>query len=198
MDGFERRAEKKKESIRRAARELFKAHGFKKVSLGDIAKEARVSHVTIYKYFGGKEELVRDIIKKIITDMVATSKEIIESDKPYLEKLNLLILSKVNVGAQYQGDLIKAISRDLPEIKKFMDEMREKETEALTNKLIAEGKRLKYIKADLSARAINYYFMIIRNGLYTDKELLESVEIDKKLVHDLNYLWLFGLIEKQE
>ena len=40
--------------------------------------------------------------------------------------------------------------------------------------------------------------MIIRNGLYADKELLESIDIDSKLVHDLNYLWVFGLIEKQE
>ncbi|MGD9143634.1 MAG: TetR family transcriptional regulator, partial [Dehalococcoidia bacterium] len=37
MDGFERRKEQKKENIRRAAIELFQNHGFKKVSISDIA-----------------------------------------------------------------------------------------------------------------------------------------------------------------
>ena len=50
MDGFERRKEQKKESIRRAALELFQSYGFDKVSLNDIARRARVSHVTIYNH----------------------------------------------------------------------------------------------------------------------------------------------------
>ena len=52
MDGFNRRKEQKKESIRRAALELFKVYGFKKVSINDIASKAGVSQVTIYNHFG--------------------------------------------------------------------------------------------------------------------------------------------------
>ena len=51
MDGFERRKEQKKESIRRAALELFQNYGFKKVSVNDIAERAGVSQVTIYNGF---------------------------------------------------------------------------------------------------------------------------------------------------
>jgi AcrR family transcriptional regulator len=198
MDGFERRTEQKKESIRRAAIELFKAHGFKKVSIGDIARKANVSHVTIYNHFGSKEELIRDVIKTIGRDVTTKAKEVIESDRPYLEKLNLLIFNKASVAAGYQGELLTTIARDYPEFQKFTESLYEKEVNRLLDKLVEEGKRLKYIKADLSPRSIKYYFMIIRNGLYADKELLESIDIDSKLVHDLNYLWVFGLIEKQE
>jgi AcrR family transcriptional regulator len=42
MDGFERRKEQKKESIIRAALDLFMQHGFKKVSVNDVAVKANV------------------------------------------------------------------------------------------------------------------------------------------------------------
>jgi TetR/AcrR family transcriptional regulator, cholesterol catabolism regulator len=198
MDGFKRRTEQKKESIRRAAIELYKVSGFSKVSINDIARQANVSHVTIYNHFGSKEDLIRDIIKTVLTDMIEKSREIIESDIPYLEKINQLILSKSSVAGQYQGELIKMVARDLPEMKHFMRQIREQETDRLTEKLIEEGKKLKYIKQDISPQSISYYFQIIRNGIYADQELLNSIKIDTKLAQDLNYLWLFGLIEKQE
>ncbi|MFP4640796.1 MAG: TetR/AcrR family transcriptional regulator [Dehalococcoidia bacterium] len=36
MDGFERRKERNKDHIRQVALDLFRAHGFKKVSISDI------------------------------------------------------------------------------------------------------------------------------------------------------------------
>jgi AcrR family transcriptional regulator len=198
MNGFERRTEQKKESIRRAAIELFKTHGFNKVSIGDVARKAKVSHVTIYNHFGSKDELIRDIIKTIALDVTEKAQEIIESDRPYLEKLNLLIFNKSSVAAGYQGELVKTIASDYPEMKSFFNELYEQKINALMKKLVEEGKKLKYINPELSSQSIRYYYMIIRNGLYADKELLENIEIDAKLARELNYLFLFGLIEKQE
>ena len=198
MNGFERRTEKKKESIRRAAMELFQEHGFRKVSIGDIAHKAHVSHVTIYNHFGSKEELVRDIIKTISLDLLSKSQAIIDSDKPFLEKLNSIISMKSSVGSGYQGELAKTIANDLPEMKQFMDDLREKESYPLLDKLIEEGKKLKYINPELSPRSIRFFFQALRSGIYAEKELLESIKIDKKLAYDFNYLSLFGLIEKQE
>lgn len=50
MNGFERRKERKKESIRQAAMQLFMEHGMRKVSIGEIADKAGVSQVTIYNF----------------------------------------------------------------------------------------------------------------------------------------------------
>jgi AcrR family transcriptional regulator len=198
MDGYQLRTEQKKESIRRAAMELFRVHGFNKVSIGDIALKANVSHVTIYNHFGNKLELIRDVIKTASNDLLKKAHEIIESDKPFLEKINGIIFSKTSLAAQYQGELIKMVARDYPEMKIFIDSLRENELNPLLDKLVEEGKRLKYINPDLSPRSIMYYFTIIRNGIYADREVLENIEIDTKLAFDLNYLALYGLIEKQE
>jgi len=105
---------------------------------------------------------------------------------------------KSSVGSGYQGELAKTIANDLPEMKQFMDDLREKQSYPLLDKLIEEGKKLKYINPELSPRSIRFFFQALRSGIYAEKELLESIKIDKKLAYDFNYLSLFGLIEKQE
>jgi AcrR family transcriptional regulator len=198
VDGFTQRKEQKKQNIRRAATELFREYGFNKVSIGEIAREAHVSHVTIYNHFGSKEELVRDVIRTVAWDTLAKAREIIDGDRPFLEKLNLLIFNKSSVAGQYQGEMVKTIARDYPEMKNFINELYESEIIPLINRLVEEGKRLKYINPELSPKSVRFYFEIVKNGIYADKQLLDTVEMDTKLAHDLNYLFIFGLIEKQE
>ena len=106
MNGFERRKEQKKANIRRAAIELFQRYGFERVSVYDIAREAHVSHVTIYNHFGSKDGLVQDVIKTAISGLVEMSRSIIDSDRPFAEKLELIIFGKVETAGQYQGELM--------------------------------------------------------------------------------------------
>ena len=198
MNGFERRKKQKKERIRLAAMELFKAHGFNKVSIGDIAHKAKVSHVTIYNHFGSKEELVQDVIKTVISGLVESSREIIEGEKPFREKVELIILNKAEQVGQYQGELTKMAGGYNPEVQLFVESLWQKEVEPLLDTLIEEGKELGYIKKDLSPQSIRYYFELIRRGAFANTEMIETIKIDKKLAYDLNYIFLFGLIEKQE
>jgi AcrR family transcriptional regulator len=48
-------AEKIKDSIKRAAQELFRKFGYHKTSVNEIAKRARIAKATIYKYFESKD-----------------------------------------------------------------------------------------------------------------------------------------------
>ncbi|MFC1893375.1 TetR/AcrR family transcriptional regulator [Chloroflexota bacterium] len=83
----QQRTERKKESIRQSALGLFKQYGFDKVSVGAVAEKARVSHVTIYKYFGSKDELVSEIIKTLLLDMMEKYRAIIKGEGNFLEKM---------------------------------------------------------------------------------------------------------------
>ena len=198
MDGFERRKEKKKDSIRRAAIELFRTYGFDKVSINDIASKARVSHVTIYNHFGSKEELIRDVIKTAISGLVEVSRSIISSDRPFLEKLEMIVSSKVATAGQYQGELMQTLLRDSPVMQDFIETLWAQEIEGLIRELVEEGKQLGYIDKELSQDAVWYYFEIIRKGSMADADLLGKIRIDEKLAHDLNHLFLYGLISKKE
>ena len=198
MNGFERRKEQKKDSIRRAAIELFRNYGFEKVSVFDIARKAHVSHVTIYNHFGSKEELVRDVIKTAISGLVDVSRSVIESDRPFLEKLELIVLNKVETAGQYRGELMRTLIRDNPSMQQFVESLWTQEIEWLIHELVDEGKKLGYIDKELSWEAVWCYFEIIRRGALAGADSLGSVKVDDKLARDLNHLFLYGLVSKKE
>ena len=51
-----------RQTIINAARRLFREHGFSAVSVGGICAEAAVSRVTFYKYYSGKNALLKEIV----------------------------------------------------------------------------------------------------------------------------------------
>jgi TetR/AcrR family transcriptional regulator, repressor of fatR-cypB operon len=70
-------ADKIKESIKRAAQELFRKFGYHKTSVNEIAKRAKIAKATIYKYFDSKEA----VLHVLLMDYIKTSvDELINSD----------------------------------------------------------------------------------------------------------------------
>jgi AcrR family transcriptional regulator len=67
-------AEKIKESIKRAAQDLFRKFGYHKTSVNEIAKKAKIAKATIYKYFDSKEAvlhvLLMDYIQTSVNELV--------------------------------------------------------------------------------------------------------------------------------
>lgn len=55
-------AEKIKETVKKAAKELFRKYGYHKTSVNEIAKKARIAKATIYKYFDSKEQVLDQIL----------------------------------------------------------------------------------------------------------------------------------------
>jgi AcrR family transcriptional regulator len=194
MNGFERRKEQKKEAIRRAAIELFRTYGFDKVSINDIAQRARVSHVTIYNRFGGKEALIHDVIKTVISSLVEASRAIIRSERPFMEKMESIVSMKVETAGQYRGELMRTMIRVNPAMQEFMESLWKQEIEGLVNELVDEGKKLGYVDKELSQQAVWYYFEILRNGSMYSAGMLEHIKVDEKLARDLNRLFLYGLV----
>ena len=62
--------DKIKESIKKAAQELFRKYGYHKTSVNEIAKRAKIAKATIYKYFESKELLLQAILMEYIQHSV--------------------------------------------------------------------------------------------------------------------------------
>jgi AcrR family transcriptional regulator len=67
-------ADKIKDSIKRAAQDLFRKFGYHKTSVNEIAKRAKIAKATIYKYFDSKEHvlhtLLMDYIRVSVDDLI--------------------------------------------------------------------------------------------------------------------------------
>ncbi|WP_028296357.1 TetR/AcrR family transcriptional regulator [Olivibacter sitiensis] len=87
-------AEKIKESIKRASRELFRRYGYNKTSVNEIAKKAKIAKATIYKYFESKETILHAILMEYVQqgvdELIHNSKK--ETDQgSYLSELILRV-----------------------------------------------------------------------------------------------------------
>jgi len=82
-------AEKIKESIKRAAQDLFRKFGYHKTSVNEIAKRAKIAKATIYKYFESKEDvlhaLLMEYIKTSVDELIHTNTD--EDEEAHLNSL---------------------------------------------------------------------------------------------------------------
>jgi AcrR family transcriptional regulator len=196
MNGFERRKQQKKENIRQAALELFKLHGFEKVSISDIAHKAHVSHVTIYNHFGTKEELVREILKTLLLDMLEKYRAIVKGEKSFLEKLEIIVFDKTEIASQFQGELLQSAARSDPAIQNFIESLWQREINQLTLDFIEEGQRAGHVNQELSPEVILAYFEILRKGMFASSELLANTVRNAESARDLVSLIHYGLMGK--
>ena len=106
MDGYEKRTKLKKKSIIDAAWELFSVRGIGDVSISEIAKNANVSQVSIYNYFGSKNELAKEVLMSYISKAITNYDEILEKEIPFNEKLEQIINIK------HEDKILQSIYKD--------------------------------------------------------------------------------------
>lgn len=198
MNGYQQRTERKKESIRQAAFELFKQYGADKVSVGAVAQKAGVSHVTIYKYFGSKDGLVSNIVKTQFMSVLQRLTEIVKSERPFAEKLEIILLDKVQAASNQYGELTrKAISVN-PELRKFFESVLRNDMPQLYLAILDEGIKEGFVNSGISKDTALVYLYLLRAGAIADPESWAKLHSDEKSLRDFQNLVLYGLKGKED
>jgi AcrR family transcriptional regulator len=122
--------DKIKESIKRAAQDLFRKFGYHKTSVNEIAKRAKIAKATIYKYFDSKEavlhSLLMDYIRVSVDDLIHSN--IPETDEE--AHLSMLIMKtcrlSYTVCNEFIGwDFIRESTNSQDFLKKLSNELEE-------------------------------------------------------------------------
>ena len=85
----------KKEKILEAAETEFGKFGFKKTTMDEIAKRARMGKSTIYDYYSSKEEVFAEVIKKDTIRFKLNLNKAISQTKQPKEKLKNYIIARM-------------------------------------------------------------------------------------------------------
>lgn len=98
MNGFEKRTEEKKKKVIEAAFELMNTdnHGAN-VTIEDIAKHAGVGKTTVFKYFGNKDNLIKEVFQNCLDELVVSAQEVLEQEKSFEETLISLTQNKIDL-----------------------------------------------------------------------------------------------------
>jgi AcrR family transcriptional regulator len=197
MNGFERRREQKKEAIRRAALDLYRIHGVKKVSVSDIAGRAGVSPVTIYNYFGSKQALLTDVVKWFMLTVLDEYAAIMHGGQPYLERWQRVLFEKSQLRQTFHSEFLAAVIAETAEIRDFVDTEMQPRISQMFMDFMEEGKREGYLRPDLSLETVMLYIDMIRIFAYAQPERYARMLDDENLFVQFASLFLYGLIGKE-
>ena len=197
MDGYQKRTERKKESIRQAALDLFNQFGIDKVSVSDVAQQAGVSHVTIYKYFGSKDGLVSDIIKMRFMSQLQRLQEILKSKKSFADKLEELLLDKVHSTLPLFEEMTQKAIASNPELRKYFESVLKVDMPQIYLAFIDEGIKEGLIDPHIPRETILLYLYLIRAGALADPQSWAQFQVNEKSGRDFQNLILYGLMGKR-
>jgi AcrR family transcriptional regulator len=120
--------DKIKDSIKKAAQDLFRKYGYHKTSVNEIAKKAKIAKATIYKYFESKElvlhAILMDYLKVSINELVhKDSKEISKEDHLKMLILKVSRLSYTVCNEFIGWDFIRESANAQEFLKSLSDEL---------------------------------------------------------------------------
>ncbi|MFA5015540.1 MAG: TetR/AcrR family transcriptional regulator [Actinomycetota bacterium] len=189
MNGFERRRQQKKDSILKAAKELFNQYGYNKVTIAEIAQKASVSQVSIYNFFQSKENLKQVLLKKLVNDSFIGLKQIMGSQVSIKIKFEKLFSFKIN----FLKDLLnhfppKNIESNTHE-EKAAEEINKK-IESHIYDLVEDGKKQGLLDNSISTQAIGTFLEIIQYYFSNNTNAIAKFENNPKLQKELPALFL--------
>jgi AcrR family transcriptional regulator len=99
-----------RDQILDATERIMARYGFRKMTMEDIAKEARVGRRTIYLYFKNKEDVALSSIGRVVEHAQIRMRDILDSDSlSTVEKLHQMlrerVMSRVRAVAEYHESL---------------------------------------------------------------------------------------------
>lgn len=186
MNKYEIRTANKKAAIMEATMILINEKGFTSTCIHQIALKAKVSPVSIYNYYGSKENLVLECVKNIILENYDSARKILQSDLPYekkLEKALSLCSSEINVKiSEYfstttlsEKNFIKILSEGCRDIQR-----------SLYLDFIEVGKKEKAIDASIPTETILKFIDCFSNIQISTTDLKnEMPNLHKLLLHGI-------------
>lgn len=191
MNQYQKTTEKKKQAIIQAALQLFKEKGFKDTSIKSIAEAAEVSPVSIYNYFGSKDNLVALCVNDLFEEITQQAEDILNSNLDFKTKLD-------HAFALCQEKMSQQISDY------FQDKLVEDSvfstllTKAITAKkrdiyraYIKVGKEEGLIAEDLSTELI-LNVMDALNGMGNQIADSDNLETEVEQIHQIFLYGIFG------
>ncbi|PMC40496.1 TetR family transcriptional regulator [Bacillus sp. UMB0899] len=193
MDGFQRRREQKKLNILEAALQLFMDFGVQKVSISDIAKKANVSQVTIYNYFESKHNLVNEVFLYYIDKASSNFEKVIHSDKPFPEKIKMIIFNKKEVASSINEEFYQYLMKEYSSEGNYIEKIYAEKAVPYLHLLFKEGKDQGYIDQNLSEEAMLFY-------IYMLKDYIQREDVYQKilpLTEDITNIFFYGIMGKE-
>jgi AcrR family transcriptional regulator len=157
-----------------AARRHFFAHGFRTVTMDDLAEELGMSKKTLYAHFPSKTALVEAVLLDKLGDMETEMERITaECSSDFLEALRQLLAAVQRGTEEIQPVFLRDIRRETPELFKLVESRRPTLIQRHFGKLFTAGRNAGMIRRDIPVRLIIEVLISATQGIMNPQKLAE-------------------------
>jgi AcrR family transcriptional regulator len=133
-----------------AARRQFLAHGFRSVSMDDLAAELGMSKKTLYACFRSKTALVEAVLKDKVGEIEADLKQLAKEQASDVEAaLHQFLSCLQRHTAEIQPAFVRDIGRETPELFQLVECRRREVIRRYFGALFEDGKKSGMIRTDI-------------------------------------------------
>jgi AcrR family transcriptional regulator len=150
---------RKNSSIRQrivdAARAHFFNHGFRSVTMDDLAEELGISKKTLYAHFPGKFDLLEAVLADKLRSVEATLKEVTRAHPDdFPATLRNLLAGTHRELDEIKPPFVRDMRQKAPDVFKLVERRRAALIQRYMGKFFVDGQRLGMVRKDVPARLI--------------------------------------------
>jgi AcrR family transcriptional regulator len=135
-----------------AARRHYFAHGFRGVTMDDLAEELGMSKKTLYASFPSKLDLLQAVLIDKFRSVEADLDRVMSSSKDVLDALHQLLTCMQQHTEEIQPPFVRDIRREAPEIFQLVQTQRRKLIQYYFGKIFEDGRKAGIMRKDVSSR----------------------------------------------
>ncbi|HEX2826915.1 MAG TPA: TetR/AcrR family transcriptional regulator [Burkholderiales bacterium] len=188
-----------RERIVGGARRHFFAHGFRGVTMDELARELGMSKKTLYVSFPGK----RDLLHAVIDDKAAAidaDLERITSDRdaPFEERLARLLECFRTHAGEIQPSFVRDVRREAPELFERIERLRADVLERHFGKLLERGRRDGLVRKDIPVKLLIEVLLGVMSSVVNPQKVEELGTTPKVAMLSVLAVFLEGALVRKK
>lgn len=191
------RRRKKYEEILETARQLFWKHGYRRVTVEEICREAETSKMTFYRYFSNKLDLAKAVFDAVVEKGMHDFKAVLYSDKSPSEKLEGILLLKLEGTNEISNEFVSDFyNNEELGLRQYIEE----KTQMFLKEVIEDiriAQQKGWLRKDLKPEF--FLFMAQKSiDLMNDEYLKSLYNTPQEIIMEIVNFYLYGIAPKDQ
>ncbi|MDR3609931.1 MAG: helix-turn-helix domain containing protein [Ignavibacteriaceae bacterium] len=187
-----------KQRILKKAGEMFQQFGFSRVTMEEIAVELGMSKKTLYKFFSGKEQLLKEMVIAMKCKLEDYVMELWGNNEiSFLEKLKNLMNYIGNQSSALKGPLAHDLQKNFPDLWEEIRESRRTHSLQKFSLLIDEGIQKGVFRKDIDQQIVVLLYIHAIQGILNPEVLTQLPYTYNQVFDSIIRVFLEGIFTEE-
>ena len=184
-------------AIVKTAHDLFWKFGIRRVTIGEICKEAGASKMTFYRFFPDKNELAKEVIRNLFKKISDDYRKIMARNVSFEEKVRQQLIMKFEGTDQLSSELIKDVyGNPDSELCKLWKSLAEEIVQKVYEDY-AYAQKKGWVRKDLNLKFI--FYMSNKTIEMASDEQLQAMYPDlQSLIMEIANFFFYGILSRNQ